>query len=299
MIRHDTVVFEEPPDPLFLKMLEGEVSIETYLETLDLEYPDFSRRLLETSCELHRLGKKLYQVEPFLQNLIEIHEHLAGGGRPADFQEETDLCRVYFAEKNATAALLDFYRTSIRGSFLDAVEAVKRFAHADAQRLALRDSMRAEALLEVLNGPGTHCIEAGRIHYFLFKHLKRRLPTGYLLEKVFLMADTFRDMGYRRHLFSPGDILTFIYLFHPQWNRSQEDLLAARTLIYNKLILKEEIYENLEAHPHATDELKTGKIIKTLSMEDCRRLYPLLRRVSTDVARERALQYLEQKKVMA
>ena len=55
---------------------------------------------------------------------------------------------MYRAEHVATKALIDFYRASGRGKFDTTVDAVKRFARADARRFALRDQMRAESTLQ-------------------------------------------------------------------------------------------------------------------------------------------------------
>ena len=64
MGRHDAVILEEPPDDSFRQMLSGKMSIASYLETLDLEYPEFGRRLSLTLRDLHAAGKALHQVEP-------------------------------------------------------------------------------------------------------------------------------------------------------------------------------------------------------------------------------------------
>jgi hypothetical protein len=295
MDRHEAVILEEPPDDRFRRMLSGKLSIDSYLETLDLEYPEFSRRMSKTLRELHGAGKKLYQVEPFLEKLLEIHELFAEGGSPADLKEGTNLHKIYAAERNATSALIDFYRVSVRGTFEKTVDAVKRFARADAQRFMLRDRMRADAIVEVLIPQGTYYIEAGQIHYALWRELKRRLPADYLLTVTFLMAEAVREMGYRGHLYGPGDLLTLLYLFHPNRNSREEDLFAARALIYNKLIAKEEIVKITDPYPHTRDELETAATVRNLSMTDCRRLFYLIRRTSTDTARDMVRHYLNQK----
>jgi hypothetical protein len=295
MADHDAVILEEPPDDRFRRMLSGELAIDSYLERLDLEYPEFSRRMSETLREFHGAGKKLYQIEPFLEKLLNIHELFAEGGSPADLKVGTDLYKVYAAERNATAALLDFYRVSVRGTFEKTLDAVKQFARADAGRFLLRDRMRADAIAEVLIRPGSYYIEAGQIHYPLWQELKRRLPLNYPLTLKFLMADAVREMGYRGHLYGPGDLLTLLYLFHPNRNTRGDDHLVARALVYSKLIKKEEFVETTDPYPHTRDELETAATVRTLSLEDCRRLFPLIRRSSTATARDMVLHYLNQK----
>ena len=297
MARHDAVILEEPVDPRFLPMLTGQVAIDTYIEAQDVEYPEFSRRMAVVLRERHRTGTRLYQIEPFVDHLLAIHERFASGESPSDLPTGTALHRVYLAEREATAALIDFYTVSASGSLADTIEAVKRFARSDAQRLALRDRMRAAAMVDVIRACGRTYIEAGPIHFPLWHELRRRLPSGYPLRVHFLMADAVRSMGYRSHLYGPGDILTLHYRFHPGRHFQAEDLLAARALIYSKLIAKEEMIDADAPYPHTRDELEVGAMTARLSLTDCRRLYPPIRRASTATAREMVQHYLHRKTV--
>ena len=299
MEQHDAVILEEPPDDLFPQMLSGKMSISSYLETLDIEYPEFSRRMSSALQRLHTAGKKLVQLEPFLEGLLQIHSLFADGGSPADLKPGSSLHAIYEAERSATAALLDFYRVVVNGHFEAAVEAVKHFSRTDAQRFMLRDEMRAEALSQVITGTGSWYIEAGPIHYPLWMELKRRLPAGYPLKVKFLMADAVRAMGYRDHLYGPGDLLTLLHRLHPDRSDPREDLLAARALVYNKMIAKEEMVDSADPFPHTRDELHTAAIVRQLTIADCRRLFPFVRRVNTESAREMVRHYLERKPAAA
>lgn len=82
MASHDAVILEEPGDPRFLPMLSGQVAIDTYLEAQDVEYPEFSRRMAIVLRERHRAGTRLYQIEPFVDHLLAIHERFASGDGP-------------------------------------------------------------------------------------------------------------------------------------------------------------------------------------------------------------------------
>ncbi len=286
MAVHDTILLEEPPDKGFEPMLDGKITIDAYLEDQELEYPQFSRRMMRLLRDRCQAGTRLVQVEPFIELLLSIHDRFANGESPQDLPADTDLCRVYRAEHLATKALLDFYAAAGSDGFDTTVNAVKRFARADARRFALRDQMRAEAMVVLLREPGKTYIEAGQIHYPLWHELRRRLPTGFPLRVHFLMTAVVRKLGYRRHLFGPGDLLTLHYRFHPQGRAQNENLFAARALIYNKLILKEEIADDADTYPHTRDELEVGSVTDQLSLDDCRRLYTLVRRASTADSRE-------------
>ena len=292
MAGHDTILLEEPLDKRFEPMLDGKISIDAYLEDQDLEYPEFSRRMAEVLRERRRAGTRLVQVEPFIDLLLSIHDRFASGEGPGDLPAGTDMYRVYHAEHLATKALLDFYRASGSDKFDTTVDAVKRFARADAQRFALRDQMRAEAMAVLLQNSGKAYIEAGQIHYPLWHELRRRLPAGFPLRLHFLMTAVVRKLGYRRHLFGPGDLLTLYYRFHPRGRFPTETLLAARALVYNKLILKEEIAADPDTCPHTRDELEIGSLTDGLSLDDCRRLYPRVRLASTTESREIVERYL-------
>lgn len=295
MARYDAVILEEPPDPRFRPMLSSQLTIDTYLEDQDLEYPEFSRLMAEGLRGLHRSGIHIYQIEPFIGHLLSIHERFADGQRPSDLPTGPDLELVYLAEHSATAALIDFYEVSIGASFEATVAAVKRFARADAERFALRDRLRAQAIADVLTQNGRTYIEAGQIHYPLWRDLRQRLPDGFPLKVNFLMSDLVRSMGDRTHLYGPGDLLTLLYRFHSQGKCYREDLLAARALIYSKLILKQELDgSGTPPYPHTRDELEVGAITARLSLADCCRLYPYIRQVSTKTAREMVGHYLDQ-----
>ena len=286
MADHDTVILEEPPDPGFTSMLSGRLEIDAYLQELDLEFPAYSRLMCEALRVLQHKGIRIVQVEPFIDTLLKIHEFFADGGKPSDLPQNTTLHRVYEVERKATAALLNFYSVSVRGTFDACIEAVKRFARADAQRFALRDQLRTEAIIEIIAAPGRHFIEAGQIHYPLWRELKSRLPRGYRLRVCFLMAAILRTLGLKGHLYGPGDLLTLLYRFHPHRGFDEEDILAARALVFIKLIAKEEIEETSDPVPHCRDELEIGAITRALSMADCRRLFGLIRKKSTPDARE-------------
>jgi hypothetical protein len=286
MATHDTILLEEPPDERFESMLDGAISIDAYLEDQELEYPEFSRRMARVLRERRQAGTRLVQVEPFIELLLSIHDRFANGESPRDLPAGTDLYRVYQAERSATKALIDFYQAAGHDHFENTVDAVKRFARADARRFALRDQMRAEAMAVLVQHAGKTYIEAGQIHYPLWHELRQRLPAGFPLRVHFLMTGVVRELGYRRHLFGPGDLLTLYYRFHPRRRFHAEDLLAARALIYNKLILKEEIAAEAGTYPHTRDELVVGSVTDQLDLDDCRQLYPLVRRTSTTDSRK-------------
>ena len=57
-----------------------------------------------------------------------IHESFAKGKRPEDLDKGSILYYVYLAERDATGALLHFYKTSVTGTFEEVITAVRNFA---------------------------------------------------------------------------------------------------------------------------------------------------------------------------
>jgi hypothetical protein len=146
-------------------MLQGALAVDDYLQELDLEYPAFSREMCYLLRRLRAEGKKIFQVEPFLEILLGIHEFFAKGHRPEELDPKSVQYPVYLAERNATGALLAYYQTVMTGSFEASIEAIKRFARLDAARFRLRDSLRAQALAPLVKKYPSVFVEAGVIHY--------------------------------------------------------------------------------------------------------------------------------------
>ena len=70
MSRHEAVFLEEPSFSDFPDMLEGRIPIEDYLMSRDDEYPEFALRSCRMFQTLHRRGTSLFQVEPFIEELL-------------------------------------------------------------------------------------------------------------------------------------------------------------------------------------------------------------------------------------
>ena len=293
MRRHDAIFLEEPPAAGFAQMLTGELAVNDYLRELDVEYPVFSRNLCYLLQELKAEGMKIFQIEPFLEILLNIHEYFAEGHRPEELNKSSVQYPVYLAERNATGALLAYYQIVMSGSFEASIEAIKQFARLDAARFRLRDSLRAQALAPLIKEYPSTFIEAGVIHYPLWRLLRRRVPPYHRVQLIFIADAALHTLGKKGHLFGPGDLLTLMYIFHPTVAQpKREALLAARSLIYSKLVAKEESTEDLNSLPHLRDELACIQIARRLSTDDCRRLFPLVRGAASSGARQIVAEYL-------
>ena len=82
MSRHDAIFFEEPPAAGFKKMLAGDLKLDEYMLPLEYEFPEFSAKMCDLLKALKTEGKRIFQVEPFLEILMGVHDFFAAGHGP-------------------------------------------------------------------------------------------------------------------------------------------------------------------------------------------------------------------------
>lgn len=285
MERHRTIILEEPPSALFPEMLAGLITIEDYLMETDSQFPQFDRQMCEVIREMHHHGKQILQIEPYLEKLIQIHELLTAGGTKDEVKSIPGLAEVYEAESMASGALINFYSISMGAAFVDVVTAVKIFAKADAKRLSLREDLRARAIASMAGSSDSIFVEAGYIHYPLYLYLRRELGSHRMVKVVYPMQRAVRGLGGKRRNMGPGDILTLHYALGHNPPDSLSDLLAARSLIYIKIIEKDELLPGSSPTPHCEDEVRINRIVDNLSLDDCAILFDRIRRMSNREAR--------------
>jgi len=271
---HDHIVIEEPPAPDFRRMLSGETAVADYLLLADYEYPAFADAACRMLRRLHQAGRQIHPCEPFMAHLIRIHAYFSDGGRPEALRANRDLWPVYQAEREATGRLLAFYRASAAGDFDRMVRAADDFAAADAARFILRDQLRSRAIARLIEqNQGRFYIEAGYLHLRLLRDLRRLRPAAGAIRPVYLLHQVYRAAGHRSHLYGPGDILTLALIFARPMRPDRRHLLAARSLVYNQLAVKEEMRPGRDAYPDAHDDRAVIQYVNQLSYEDCRRCH--------------------------
>jgi hypothetical protein len=283
---HDIICLEEPKTPNFEAMLAGDISIDDYLPETDTEYPAFTRRSCRLLRHQHRQGKTIHQIEPYLDTLLDIQLRLADGQPPAAMASQKRFSAVYAVEKTATGALLEFYRGAASGDFDDAVAAALQFVEADARRFRLRDRLRAEALARLLPVGRRIYVEAGTMHLSLIPRLAALRGRDQRIRVVHLQAADARRLGGRAVLLAPGDRLTFWKIFNRRLKTAAARLLAAQSLVYNRIISTSELAAADGDTPHLADEHACIALVSALDMAACRALYPHVKRLSTENARE-------------
>jgi len=286
MRRHKVIILEEPPASSFADMLEGGLAIDEYLLQVDFEFPLFARQVCHLLRELHTEEKIILQMDPYMEILGRVHDFFANGGAPGELSEDTPEKTVYEAERAWTAALLHFYRQSVRPSFEEVVRTVQEFARTDAARGRLRDRLRAEKLAIIIPRYQSIYVEAGYIHFHLRRALRQRLPPYCTLTPCYLMEPVIRKLLSRRQVLGPGDLLTLLYTYRPAYQDDVAPLLAARSLIYIKILEKEEIPSDETPYPHTRNEIESAGLVAHLSYEECCMLYNRIRWRKTGQARE-------------
>ncbi len=282
--KSDFIILEEPLCPLFKGMLAGEIKIEEYLNSKNLSFPAFSLASYKLLQKFHSKGKKVEQIDPYLERLIRLYQLIEEKKTSEEIAKIPDLKDVYQTEHLASGRLIAYYQATL-GKFDQAVAAVKEFAKADAKRISLRDRMRAEAIAEYLNNKSGYIfVEAGYIHLFLPYYLKRLLRKGWKIRSYFLLVAPARKLAKKilgrplPYPLVPGDMLTLWYIGKKRIKEELEDLLAARVLIYNKLITTEEMHPTRDLpFPHLTEEFKIKAILRPLRYEDCAKLFKVIK----------------------
>lgn len=277
MRQSDLIILEEAPNLSFEKMLKGEISIEDYLIEEMFDFPNFSFRFFQILQSLFKEGKKILQIEPYMERLLKIYKIFSDGKTPKDVELNPELNEVYAIEKKASKALIDFYEISINSSFQEVVEAVKVFTKADAERFRFRDILRAEAVLKSLPDKGRVFIEAGAIHQYFKKYLYEKLKK-LNISTVFTLEEIVKNITGKRWIFPPGDLLVLRYIYGAKENEELENILSARALIYITIIEKEEMIPTEEnKFPHILDEIKAVQLVNRLDFQDCDKLYRHIR----------------------
>jgi hypothetical protein len=291
MRRHEAIILEEPEHPRLVSMLRKKLSIDTYLLETDVGFPRFARRSCQLLQELYAEGKEILQVDPFMDRLLEIHDLFGAGGSPEEIREGSPHHPVYRAERRCASALLDYYQKSAGPDFDEVVASTLAYAKADAARGRLRDRLRAEKLASIVGSYESVYVEAGELHVVLLPELRRRIPSTTVLLPVYLMDPAVRQFGGKRRALGPGDVLTLIYGFRPDYEGPRADLLAARNLIHIKILNKEEMEGAEGLFPHTWDQVESNRLVEGLSYPECRGLFQEIRSLATEEARQRVRAY--------
>jgi len=266
----DVVVLEEPENPMLINYLRGEIDEGTYLNSIDTEFPKYVSAQLKLLRELHGRGKRVVQVEPYMEEVIRMYKLIEEGRLFEELERRPSLRIVYTMERQVSQPLIRYYRAVALGNFDRAVYWTIEFAKRDAQRILLRDEMRARKLAELIDGSSRVLVEAGYIHIPLKEELEKLFGEVNVISAV---EEAAREIGVW-HVLHPGDILTIAFLEGRRLNCRELRLLAARALAYVALITKEEMApEPDNPYPHLLDEQRVLAKVYRMSYDECRSVF--------------------------
>lgn len=297
MEKHDSIILEEPGHDDFPEVLRGNIQIKEHLLELDLGYPEFTANQYQLLQKFSQAGKQILQVEPYLDHLLRIQYFLAEGHSPKDIEPNTiDYC-VYCAERDATGMLINYYKEVRGNDFEKILFTMNAFAMADAARFILRDTLRVERLLNVLEQGKDIYIEAGSIHLLLYRLLARKLSKEWHLQIHSVDRESIKILKHKGTIFSPGDDLTLHYIWGRNVSRQKWEMQCAQSLIYSKISITEEILAGNSKFPHTINELESIATAKQLSTETCRILFQQIRSLTSDEANDVVNTYLKKQKI--
>lgn len=293
---HEVIILEEPHHPDFHKALYGDIALEEHLLELDTDYPTFTLAQYRVLQQLIKAGKKIVQIEPYLDQLLWIHSFFADDHRPEELLQGSPAHAVYSAEHETTKNLIQYYKKVRGDDFSKILSAMNSFAMVDARRFVLRDSLRAKRILEVLVPGKDTYIEAGSIHLLLKKLLAKGLAKEWCLRVDDIDRQTMNMLHLDGNIFSPGDALTLDYIFGRTVSRKKWQLYCARALVYSKIITTDEISGAEGEFPHTRNEIDAIAAVNRLSLDECRALFQSIRSISSIEAADLTARYLRFKK---
>lgn len=241
---YSVIVLEEPKNDLFHDVLEGKITVDFYVRKINTQFPLYTRRLIEMLKGLK--NREILQVEPYLEEVERLKNFSEGD------------VKVREMEKKVSALYVDYTESFLKSDFDEIVEKVLRFSEAEAERIMLRDEMRAKALEGLENA----VVEAGVNHIRLSEILDA--------ESVRIPEIIAERLGVK-YLESPGEKILKAFVLGEDRDLK---LLAARNLIFTSLLEKREMEPDFEGDfPHFTHEQKLVRFVDKLDYEKCRKLF--------------------------
>jgi len=268
-VKFDKIIIEEPRDEDFERMLKGEITVEDYVEKLNTAFPVYSQYQCELLKKLYAEGKKIHQVEPYLEILEKIHKAIEND-RLEEIPSDENTTKVREIERTVNEAWIDYQEAFIKKDFDGLVDATVRFSRADAERFKVRDFMRAREIAKVIEDNSGVLVEAGQIHLLLPKYLEE---FGFKVSTVSLPEMVAKKLGIELYP-NPGNELTKKFMLGKDVSDEEARLMAARGLIYITLVPKEEMLPSDDnPYPHLIEENKIAKAVSKLSYDGCKKLF--------------------------
>jgi len=108
MNQHDIIILEEPPNTLFYKVLEEKISLEEYVKNTEFWFPGFTKESLKILRKFYKSGKKIFQIEPYLEKVALIQKELEEGKEIGEIIEDPELKEIRIALRKANGILKSY-----------------------------------------------------------------------------------------------------------------------------------------------------------------------------------------------
>lgn len=244
------ILLEEPRNDLFYDVLEGKLDAEEYVRKLDTPLPVFTKKFVEILRGLK--NKRILQVEPYLEEVEKLRNFNSGNERVREI------------ERRVNKAYIDYTESFLKSDFDEVVENVIEYVKLDAERILMRDRMRADAV-EPEEGL---VIEAGMMH---------RKLAEFLNADVVSIPEIIAEKLGTKYLESPDNELINAFIDEEQ-DLKYLNLLAARNLVFVTLLEKKEMVPDFEEDfPHFIHEQKLVRFVNNLDYEKCRKVFEKFR----------------------
>ncbi len=279
--RAEIIILEEPHTLDLEKALRGELSPEAYADRLYTEFPLYIKEQINLLRKLHVSRKvKVLGCEPYLEKLLKIYDLISLGISKellTNIIDRDGLAKiVYNVENLVSNKLIKYYYSLMEGDFRKVVEAIVEFARVDSLRILMRDLLRAiyiKKIIEDVKCRGIIVIEAGVMHTVLPIVLRKLL-------KLRLSCINIKSLLLKRlnlkPLPHPGYMLSNIFMHGLPYSQRFVRLLAARSFVYNMIILKKEVAPtDRQLFPHIIQEYRVLQFVNKLRYEDCERIYKI------------------------
>jgi hypothetical protein len=269
----DVIILEEPPNESLFRLLRGEITLESYVRSLDTSFPLYTYFLADLLKNLHSMGKRILQVEPYLEVVQKIQQSIESGSFDELIRDER-IEKIRQTEKKAFGAFIDYQEAFMSGDFERLIEATINFSRADAERFVVRDSMRLDAIADTLRDAGNEpdvrvLIEAGSIHTQIPESLDRMLDMDYV-RKINLKKKAAEMLGVEA-IKNPGTLLTEIFIRNENISGEELRTLAARSLLYISKVTPEEMMpDSNNRFPHFLEEVRVSEEVYSMDYEQCR-----------------------------
>lgn len=264
--KNQALILEEPEDSGLYQLLEGKLDVEDYISRINTTFPVFTGKYLNLLKNLYNEGSEIVQIDPYSQNLEQIHRAIEEDR--LDELQGKDIDTVKKVERKVTYTWLKYHQEFLEQNFDEIVKGTTLFAKADAQRFRTKDIMRAKHIARNLGSNESVLVEAGRMHFLLPELLKKMVNSS--VETVDLVEKTARSCNLEL-VENPGNVLTEKYILDEELSGDEAKLMAAQGLIYISLIKKEELLPTDEYPcPHLLDEIEVAEYANSLSYQQCK-----------------------------